>query len=381
MTESVQEQIPVSGGPHAPEHDLLFRKRKKKGRFSVALPEAPLPNVPLADTHAHLGAINAPLALARAAFWGFDFICCITEPDHDAPRVYRELGAWQHAAARLLPALIEATDKVLATRDDPASQAMQRLLADRPAQDCRIPQVRVAIGCHPHTARRWNDDLLALERQALVDPRTCAVGEIGLDYYYDLSPRPIQQQVFRTQLRLAKEAGLPVFLHVRDAHDDALAILQEEGFPQAGTILHCCSLPPDKLAPWIAAGCYIAYGGILTFGTQDVAREGARTVPHDRLLLETDSPYMAPHPLRGNQCYPDFSLWTALRLCEICGQDAPGDKEAFLETLHANALGLQNRPPTAWQQAHASLAGPLPSLYPEEGSEEDDGTAGTEECI
>jgi TatD DNase family protein len=375
MTDAWQEKRPASSTPHALERDLLYRKRKKKGKFSVAVPPIPLPEAPLADTHAHLGALDAPLALARAAFWGFDFICCITEPDNDAPRVYRDLPKWREQAAELLPELITATDEVLAARSDPASQAMRELLEERRSQALGIPRVRLAIGCHPHTSRRWDERLEALERQALADPRTCAVGEIGLDYFYDMSPRETQERVFREQLRLANEAGVPVFLHIRDAHEDALAILQEEGFPEAGTILHCCSLPPKELEPWIDAGCFIAYGGIATFNSQDAAREGVRLVPHDRLLFETDSPYMAPNPLRGNQCYPDFSLWTALRLSEVRGQVPGAARRGFLEEVHANALGLQDRPATDWQQRYVSLVGPLEPLY----SERSDGEGESDE--
>lgn len=377
MSETAPRDSQAQSVPAAAERDLLYRKRKKKGRFSVAVPPAPPLEAPIADTHAHLGAIDAPLALARAAFWGMDFICCITEPDGDAPRVYRQLDEWRRQAGELLDVLPAASDEALAQRSDDGARQMRALLDERQATGgFAIPQVRLAIGCHLHTARRWNADLQALMRRALADPRTCAIGEVGLDYYYDLSPRETQIRVFRAQIRMAHEAGVPLFLHIRDAHDDALAVLREEGFPAAGTILHCCSLPPDQLAPWVEAGCYIAYGGIATFAKSDAARLGAATVPADRILLETDSPYMAPIPLRGNECYPDFAQWTARRLAEVRGCPPGPARRAFLVQLHENALGLQNRPATAWQASHAAQAGPLAPVYAER--EEDGSGAGAD---
>jgi TatD DNase family protein len=374
-----------SHGPHELERDLLYRKRKKKGKFTVMVPPAPVSAGPLVDTHAHFGAIDAPLALARAAFWGLDFICCITEPDNDAPRVYAQLDEWRERAADLLPSLIEASEAVLDARDDDRSAQVSALLQERKTADLAIPHVRLAIGCHPHTSRRWNDHIEALMYQALADPRTCAVGEVGLDYFYDLSPRRTQKNVFRRQVRLAKECGVPVFLHIRDgedgsdAHADALAILNEEGVPEAGVILHCCSLPPERLQPWVDAGAFIAYGGIVTFTKQDEARAGVALVPDNRLLFETDSPYMAPHPLRGNQCAPDFVRWTAGQVAEVRGCSAPADERALFAQVHANALGLQDRPATRWQRQHAALAGPLQPVYAEH--DEDDENISDEEIL
>ena len=105
-----------------------------------------------------------------------------------------------------------------------------------------VSHVRIAAGVHPHNAKDWTPELKAALRERLRDRRVSAVGEIGLDYHYDLSPRDVQQDVFRAQIRLAKEAGLPIALHMREAHDDGFAILEEEGFPEAGTLLHCFNL-------------------------------------------------------------------------------------------------------------------------------------------
>ena len=111
----------------------------------------------------------------------------------------------------------------------------------------------------------------------LKDPRVAALGEIGLDYHYDFSPRDDQREAFRRQLRLAKEAGLPVALHLREAHDEALAIMREEGFPEAGTLLHCFNLDWATLEPWVEEGCYVAFGGALTFKNADDTRARPRS--------------------------------------------------------------------------------------------------------
>ena len=170
-----------------------------------------------------------------------------------------------------------------------------------------MPRIRIATGCHPHNAKYFDDGLEADLRARLADPRVCAVGEIGLDFHYDFSPREDQRRAFRRQVRLAKEAGLPVVLHVREAHDEALALMREEGFPEAGTLLHCFNLGWDVLEPWVEEGCYVAFGGPLTFKNADDVRDAASRVPVDRLVTETDAPYMTPrtharHDLPARSC-------------------------------------------------------------------------------
>ena len=157
------------------------------------------------------------------------------------------------------------------------------------------------MGCHPHNAQHYDDALEAVLRERLHDARVSALGEVGLDYHYDLSPREAQREAFRRQIRLAKEAGLPAVLHLREAHDDGFALLSEEGFPEAGTLLHCFNLDAAELARWVDAGCFIAFGGPLTFKKAEEVREAAKLVPADRLLTETDAPYMTPEPLRGTR--------------------------------------------------------------------------------
>lgn len=232
-----------------------------------------------------------------------------------------------------------------------------------------MPRIRIATGCHPHNAKYFDDGLEADLRARLADPRVCAVGEIGLDFHYDFSPREDQRRAFRRQVRLAKEAGLPVVLHVREAHDEALALMREEGFPEAGTLLHCFNLGWDVLEPWVEEGCYVAFGGPLTFKNADDVRDAASRVPVDRLVTETDAPYMTPEPMRGMTCGPEHVIFTAARMAEARAC-APGEERAeLLRQMMENARDLLDRPATAWQKAasEARAAGFAGAALPREG--------------
>lgn len=219
-----------------------------------------------------------------------------------------------------------------------------------------MPRIRIALGCHPHNAKYYDDELEAVLYRRLADPRVCAVGEIGLDYHYDLSPREDQRRVFRRQLRVAKEVGLPVVLHLREAHDEAFAIMCDEGFPEAGVLLHCFNLDWETLAPWIAKGCFVSFGGPLTFKHADEVRDAAARVPLERLLTETDAPYMTPEPMRGMACDPAHVIFTAERLAEVRGCAQGQERKALLEQLFDNAQGLLDRPPTSWQAMRADVS-------------------------
>ena len=260
----------------------------------------------------------------------------IVDPAEDGFATFDDLPLWLIEAARDL--------KVMEEEDDGAAG-----IVAAPA----VPHVRIAAGVHPHNAKDWTPELKAALLECLRDRRVSAVGEIGLDYHYDLSPRDVQQDVFRAQIRLAKEAGLPIALHMREAHDDGFAILEEEGFPEAGTLLHCFNLDAAEVARWVEAGCYIAFGGPLTFKKADEVREAAALVPADRLLTETDSPYMTPEPVRGTDCGPAHTIYTADKLCEVRGATTPEARAELLAQLYENAQHLLNRKPTCWQRIGA----------------------------
>lgn len=212
----------------------------------------------------------------------------------------------------------------------------------------------MACGCHPHNAKHYDEALEQKLRGWLRRPGVTALGEIGLDYHYDFSPVDEQKQAFRAQLRLAKEAGLPVVLHVREAHADAWEILQDEGMPEAGVLLHCFTDTWETLEPWVNAGCFVSFGGAVTFGNADDIREAAARVPAEQMLLETDAPYMAPKPLRGLKCEPAQMVFTAARMLEVRGLEDAEDQRAFLRQTRDNAHALFDRKPTAWQRGESA---------------------------
>ena len=182
------------------------------------------------------------------------------------------------------------------------------------------------------------------------------MGEIGLDYHYDLSPREDQRRAFRRQIRLAHTTGLPAALHVREAHDEAFAILREEGFPEPGTLLHCFDLDWETLEPWVDRGCFVALGGALTFKRCQDTRDAVARTPRNLLLTETDSPYMTPEPMRGMPCGPAHTVFTAACMAEVLGCETEKARNEMLAQIAQNARALLDRPPTAWQIEHAQTA-------------------------
>jgi TatD DNase family protein len=170
------------------------------------------------------------------------------------------------------------------------------------------PDVRLAVGVHPHAAHEFADapDSAAdvVRRQVAATPEARAIGEIGLDYHYDFSPAAVQQQVFRAQLRLARELNRPVVIHTREADADTLAILVDEGAQAVGGVLHCFTGGPALARAGLDLGFYLSFAGILTFPKATDLRETAKLVPLDRLLVETDSPFLAPVPYRGKRNEP-----------------------------------------------------------------------------
>jgi len=170
------------------------------------------------------------------------------------------------------------------------------------------PGTRFAIGVHPHQAHQFGDDperAAGLVRgQLAATPSARAVGEIGLDYHYDFSPPAVQHDVFRAQVRVARESGLPVVIHTREADDDTVRILREEGGGTLRGVLHCFTGTPALARAGLELGFYISLAGIITFPKASDLRETVRAVPIDRLLTETDSPFLAPVPHRGKRNEP-----------------------------------------------------------------------------
>jgi TatD DNase family protein len=187
--------------------------------------------------------------------------------------------------------------------------AENRTEADRARELTHIwPDLRFGIGLHPHQAGQFSGreaDVVALVRSAIATiPEARALGEIGLDYHYDFAPKEVQQEVFRLQIRLARELDLPIIVHTREAEDDTLAILREESGGSVRGVMHCFTGTRRLAEDAVALGMYISIAGIVTFPRGANVREVAALVPGDRLLCETDSPYLAPTPNRGKRNEP-----------------------------------------------------------------------------
>lgn len=185
------------------------------------------------------------------------------------------------------------------------------------------PAVRLAAGVHPHRAAFCSDTpggAPDLVRPLLLRAAGfCAVGEIGLDYHYDFAPRDVQRTVFASQVRLALELGAPVIIHTREADEDTLRILADAGQRALTGVFHCFSGEPALAEQAVRLGFHVSFSGIITFKKADAVRDAARLVPLERLLIETDSPYLAPVPHRGKRNEPALVVHVAEALAAIKG--------------------------------------------------------------
>lgn len=184
----------------------------------------------------------------------------------------------------------------------------------------QYPFIFAAIGWHPTDAvdMKLEQDLAWIE-QLCSHPKVVAIGEIGLDYYWDTSPKELQHTVFREQIRLARRLNKPIVIHNRDAHEDILRLLKEEKASEVGGIMHCFSGSWETAKQCLDMNFYISFGGPVTFKNARVPKEVLERVPMDRLLLETDSPYLAPHPYRGQRNESAFVRLVAETAAEIKG--------------------------------------------------------------
>jgi TatD DNase family protein len=187
------------------------------------------------------------------------------------------------------------------------------------------PEARVSIGVHPHQAHQFAADperaATAVREQFAASPGARAIGEIGLDYHYDFSSRDVQHAVFRAQLRLARELDQPVVIHTREADEDTVAILREEGGGIIRGVLHCFTGTAALADAALALGFYISLAGIITFPKAEQLRQTARRLPLDRLLTETDSPFLAPVPYRGKRNEPAYVARVVNTLAEMHRRD------------------------------------------------------------
>ena len=181
--------------------------------------------------------------------------------------------------------------------------------------------IYTSVGIHPHDARIFNDKYLHKIMDYCDNPNVIAIGEIGLDFYYDLSPRETQKGVFRDLLILAKEKKKPVIIHSRDANRETEEILREYyGDSDAGGILHCFSGDLKLAKEGINLGLYISFSGVITFKNAEYLRDIAKKIERDWILVETDSPYLAPHPYRGKRNEPAYVIEVAKKVAEVRGE-------------------------------------------------------------
>lgn len=183
----------------------------------------------------------------------------------------------------------------------------------------RFGDVWATAGIHPHSAGTSSPETLAAVRELLAHPRVVAVGETGLDYHYDFSPREVQRTNFARHLELARDTGLPVIVHAREADDDLRALLREAGQGTVG-VLHSFSSTRELLEDALAMGWYASFSGMITFKKFEEL-DLVRMVPADRIMVETDTPYLTPVPHRGKTNEPSFVAHTARRAAEIRGED------------------------------------------------------------
>ena len=175
------------------------------------------------------------------------------------------------------------------------------------------------IGVHPHEAVQVPEEDWATVERLASDPRVVGIGETGLDFYYDHSPRDVQVAAFRRSIRIAKAAGKPVVVHVRDADDACADVLESEGIPEAGGVIHCFTGNRARAERYLALGLYLSVAGVVTFKTADDLREAVRHAPRDRVLVETDCPFLAPIPFRGRRNEPAHVAHTAAKVAELWG--------------------------------------------------------------
>lgn len=311
---------------------LVFTKHTKRGDKEYPAPE---PLAPLFDTHAHLTCFwtkDPADVLVRAGRAGVSQIVVPYDPiaDHMTPAAFRvQLQAW----------LAAAEERV--ARVDASAQFV-------------LPDVRYLVGVHPYGALEYGNEIHAQLIEALEDPRCLGVGEIGLDYHFDAddqieaAPHDVQIACFERQLSLAIERKVPVELHIRNdtadaartAHEDAYRILRMLGAPSAGCVLHCFTEDRPTMERFVELGCYIAFGGAATFKRNEELREAFAACTLDRILFETDCPYMAPDPLRGVECEPAMIAFTVDALARDRAERTGEDPVAVARAAWENARRL-----------------------------------------
>jgi TatD DNase family protein len=198
--------------------------------------------------------------------------------------------------------------------------------------------IYATVGIHPHDAKTADENSVELLRSLAKKDKVVALGEIGLDYHYDFSPRDRQKKVFRDQLNLARELKMPVVIHDRESHGDILKILKEEKASEIGGVMHCFSGSKEVARECMDMDFYISIAGPVTFENAWRAKEVAEYIPLDRILIETDCPYLTPVPHRGKRNYPGYVKYVAEEICRIKGIEF----DQLMEAVAANTKKIFN---------------------------------------
>lgn len=192
------------------------------------------------------------------------------------------------------------------------------------------------VGIHPHEAATIQKDTYHVVRRIAATPKVVGYGEIGLDYYYDHSPRDVQRKAFREQIRLGRELGLPLVIHSREAASDTLTILKEDGASDVGGVFHCFSGDPAMAREAMAMGFSISFSGVITFKNARTLLDVVKVVPLEKIMVETDSPYLTPHPHRGTRNEPAFVRYVVGKIAELKGVSP--EEVARITSLNTTAL-------------------------------------------
>lgn len=200
----------------------------------------------------------------------------------------------------------------------------------------KYDHIYAAVGWHPVDAVHYKEEHLEWLKSLTKHPKVVALGEMGLDYHWDTSPKDVQEEVFRKQIRLAKELEMPIIIHNREATADVIQILQEEKAAEVGGIMHCYSGTLEEVQPCLDMNFYISLAGPVTFKNAKEVKEVAKIIPLDRLLIETDAPYLAPHPYRGKRNEPSYVKLVAEEIAKLREMDY----ETICELTTRNAFDI-----------------------------------------
>ena len=330
-------------------YSLDFYQKRKKGKFRFKQTPGLYKYNLLCDTHCHLGMYeDIEWAFVRCAFHGIRFLACIVDCVDDGYATLKKiLDSYRSAQSRLnhvVDTLKNSTDKNINDLYDEyglytiKAESSPFLCVDKDSilNNPKLPELRFIVGCHPHYTDKFDSEQLDNLYEMAKHPLVCAIGEVGLDFYYDNSMKERQIEAFKSQIKVAQELKLPLCLHMRDSHELALQVLDDMHWNKSGVLLHCFTLGEDDIKPWIDNDCYIAFGGAATFKHSENIKNAAKLVPKNKLLLETDSPYMTPEPLRGSKCYPDHILYTAQTFIQSFDCVLEDQKIEFLEQVKSN---------------------------------------------